>query len=94
MTLGLLMISNRVVGVGFIVIGLSVLSVGLLEVGSGQFSPVGYNVRSAWLKPFLTVFFGTFGPYVSALIWFAVSFFSIQFGVQMIRKPPPEDRDS
>lgn len=71
----------RVAGWGCVVIGLFVSSQGFLEISSGQFSPVGYNFRSGWIKPFLTLLFGQFAPYASAVLWLAIALAFVWFGI-------------
>lgn len=72
-------------GWGCIAIGIVALCPGVLEMASGMYSPVGYSQHSRWLTGATTIFFGSYGPFASAAIWFGLGSCLIWSGVRGLR---------
>jgi hypothetical protein len=78
--------SDRFMGWGAIFIGAVVSCPGILEIASGEFSPEGYRPRSAWIKTALSIVFGPYAPYVSALLWLALGAAFIVTGLRRLQR--------
>lgn len=72
----------KFMGCGAIALGFVALSPAVIEISSGSFSPVGYSGRSSWLTSALTLFFGQYAPYASALLWIGTAAVFFWLGVK------------
>jgi threonine/homoserine/homoserine lactone efflux protein len=79
------MMNSRFMGWGSIGIGVVLLCPGLVELASGAFFPRANRGISRFVAA-LDIVFGSFAPYVSALLWFVLAALFIWMGIQVLRQ--------
>ena len=82
--------SSKFMGWGSITIGICLLCAGFYESLSGNYSITGSGNRGGWIKGLFDLLFAADGPYLHALIWFALAAAFIWTGISSLKAPHSE----
>jgi hypothetical protein len=74
-------------GWGSITIGICLLCAGFYESLSGNYSITSTGNRGGWIKGLFSILFAANGPYMHALIWFALAGAFIWAGIFSLETP-------